>query len=364
MNRTELQDIIIEKLPLKPHGLLKYAPRVGKGRIVCGTIKKNKPKKVLWVTLSTQLRDVDIPLEIQKWLGKRWLSKIDILCYPSLASLEGQYDMIILDEYQEITENNTQNLFNGKLKYEYLLGVTGTHPKHYYKNKILDNLGLEELDSISIDEAVGMGLIAPYKVTTIPVKLNNIDKNVLAGSKTNPFYQTEQANYNYLDRVINKLDEEGKDSLFMRLKRRKFILETESKVEEGKKLLKTLKGRTIIFSGNSETSKKFSKYIYNSKTDSENLDKFQNKEIDILSMVNKGGIGYTYEGVDNFVIVQVDSDKKGNTTQKIARSLLKQTNYTANIYVIYLQDTVDEIWKDRALKEFDPERITEMEKIK
>ena len=362
MNRTEIQDKIIEELPLKPHGLLKYAPRVGKGRIICGTIEKNRPKKVLWVTLSTKLRDEDIPEEIKKWLGRRWLDKIDIVCYPSLNNIEGEYNMIILDEYQDITDKNTQNLLNGKIKYEYILGTTGTHPKHYEKKLILKELKLEEIDAISIDEAVDMGLIAPYKVTTIPVKLDNVNKTVLAGSKDRPFYQTEEANYKYLDRVINKLDEEGKESLFMRIKRRKFISESESKIAEVQKLLKTLKGRTIVFSINTEVSKRFSKNLYNSKTDDVDLKRFLNREIDTLSLVNKGGIGHTYEGVDNFIIVQVDSDKKGNTTQKIARSLLQQVGYTANIYIFYVQDTVDEVWKNKALVDFDPDRIEEMEK--
>ena len=98
MTRTEIQDKIIEDLPLKPHGLLKFAPRVGKSRIICETIKKNKPKKILWVTVSTELRDVDIPKEIQRWIGKRYLNKTDIVCYQSLGNLEGQYDMIVLDK--------------------------------------------------------------------------------------------------------------------------------------------------------------------------------------------------------------------------------------------------------------------------
>ena len=98
MTRTEIQDKIIEELPLKPHGLLKFAPRVGKSRIICETIKKNKPKKVLWVTVSTELRDIDIPREIQKWIGKRFVARVETICYQSLGNLEGIYDMIILDK--------------------------------------------------------------------------------------------------------------------------------------------------------------------------------------------------------------------------------------------------------------------------
>ena len=40
MTKTEIQDKIVNHLPLKPYGLLKQAPRVGKGRILCNTIKR------------------------------------------------------------------------------------------------------------------------------------------------------------------------------------------------------------------------------------------------------------------------------------------------------------------------------------
>ena len=90
---------------------------------------------------------------------------------------------------------------------------------------------------------------------------------------------------------------------------------------------------------------------------------FSKGTIDTLSLVNSGGIGYTYQGVDNFVILQVDSNKKGNTTQKIARSLLQQVDYSANIYLLYLQNTVDEEWKNKVISEFNSDRIIEMEKL-
>ena len=363
MTKTEIQDKIVNHLPLKPYGLLKQAPRVGKGRILCNTIKRNEPKSVLWVTLSTKLRDEDIPKEIKTWIGEDYLSKIKIICYPSLSNLEGEYEMIILDEYQEITSLNTQNLLNGKIKFDYIVGASGSHPKHYEKKLILGSLGLTKtLDEISIDEAVDLKLIAPYTITTVPVDLDNSKRNILAGSSKKPFYQTEKANYEYLTKVINKKDEEGEDSFYLRIKRRNLILNSETKIEMARNLLNNLEGRTIIFSGNTEISEKLSPYTYNYKTDDTNLKKFINKEINQLSLVNSGGVGFTYENVDNLIIVQTDSNKKGNITQKIARSLLYQKDFHANIYIIYIKGTVDEEWKNKALSEFNANKIIELEK--
>lgn len=363
MTRTEIQDKIIEELPLKPHGLLKFAPRVGKSRIICETIRRNNPKRILWVTESTELRDVDIPKEVEKWIGKRFVNRVETICYQSLSKLEGKYDMIILDEYQNITDINTTNLLNGKIKYEYIIGATGTHPKHRYKNMLLAELELFELGSISIDEAVDLNLIAPYTITTVPVKLDSTDKYVLAGSKAKPFYQTEKASYEYLTKKIAELELKMEETGFLRIKRRKLILETRSKIKAAQEFIRGLSGRTMVFSGSIDISKNFSEYLYNSKTDTKYLNMFKNGEIDTLSVVNSGGTGHTYEKVDNFVVVQVDSNQKGNTTQKIARSLLEQGDYKANIYLFYLQDTVDEEWKNKVISEFNSDRIIEMKKI-
>ncbi len=54
---------------------------------------------------------------------------------------------------------------------------------------------------------------------------------------------------------------------------------------------------------------------------------------------------------------QIDSDKNGLTTQKICRTLLGQKNYKANVWIICLAGTQDEVWLEEALKSFDKEKI-------
>lgn len=361
--RTLIQDEVVNNLPSKPHGLLNYAMRFGKGRLVCEIIKKNSPEKVLWVTSNADLRDVDIPKEIVTWLGEESLNRFDIVCYQSLGRIEGSYDMIILDEYQHITEANSINLFNKKITYQYILGITGTPPKHLNKRRLLGQLLLAELSSMSIDEAVDHGIIAPYKITTVPVKLNTTDLTVLAGSKTNPFYTTEYKNYAFWDKKIRDLEEKEEPTKFLRIKRANIIYSSESKTQKAREMLRELKGRTMVFSGNIEQARSISTNTYHSKTDDKKFKLFQEGKIDTLSCVNKGGIGATYTNVDNFIIVQTNSNKMGDITQKIGRALVEQgSKYVANIYLIYLQDTVDEEWKNKVLKDFHPENIVELPK--
>ena len=142
-NRTKIQDEIIDGLSKPCHGLLKLAPRVGKSRIAIRVIKNEKPESILWVTPNIKLRDVDIPLEFERWSAKNYLKKTLIICYSSLAGVKGHYDKIILDEYQDITEANSLPFFSGQITYSSIIGLSGTHPTHKEKIDIYNKLNLK-----------------------------------------------------------------------------------------------------------------------------------------------------------------------------------------------------------------------------
>ena len=120
ISRDEIQASIVNSIPNPPHGLLLLSPRVGKTKIGIDIIKKIKPKSILWVTPSVKLRDVDIPKEFIEWKAKTYLKKTMITCYASLSKIEGEVDLVILDEYQYVSENNTWKILNGDLKYKLL----------------------------------------------------------------------------------------------------------------------------------------------------------------------------------------------------------------------------------------------------
>jgi hypothetical protein len=54
--QTEIQKQIKEVLPKKPHGLMLVAQRVGKTKICIDLIKRDKPKSILWVIASKDLK--------------------------------------------------------------------------------------------------------------------------------------------------------------------------------------------------------------------------------------------------------------------------------------------------------------------
>ena len=124
-----------------------------------------------------------------------------------------------------------------------------------------------------------------------------------------------------------------------------------------KYIINSLEGKKLIFAANTTQAEELSDFVYHSKTDTKDLDKFVSGETDKIAMVNKGGTGYTYVLIDNLIVTQVDSDNNGLTSQKIARTLLKQKSYQATIWLICLKDTQDEVWLESTLQSFDKSKI-------
>lgn len=348
--KSDIQDEIVKSLPSPCHGLLNIAPRVGKTRIAINILKRDNPKSVLWVTPSEQLRDVDIPKEFNTWGGEDFLKRTTIICYNSLANHVGDYDYVILDEYQNVTVKNVSPLLRRKINYSNIIGLSGSHPKNFVKKEVLKLLKLKIISKIDIHEAVESKIISDYNINIIECTLNNTDKTIEAGNKDKRWMQTEAQAYQYLSNNIAKP--------FFVIKRMRFIYDSLSKEKTLIALLNKLKGRRLVFCSSIAQAERLGYgNTYHSKRDDVMLNEFINEKIDELYCVNAGSVGFTYKNVDHFVILQVDSDNKGNTTQKLARALLEQENYKANIWIICLVDTKDKVWLEQALQNFDMNKV-------
>lgn len=357
-SRNEIQQEIIDSLSIPSHGLLKLSPRIGKTKIGIELIKREKPKKILWVTPNTKLRDIDIPAEFKQWRALTYLKKTDIICYASLAGHEGEYDMILLDEYQDLTQGNSEPLFNGKIKYKNIIGLSGTHPKHKEKEDLYNKLGLKSLVEMSIDEAVENGLVAPYRIKVVELRLDSKDKYIEAGNSKVKFKQTEEAKYAYLTRLINmKLFSGQVVPKFFYLNRMRFIYNLRSKHRFVKNFISKLEGRTLIFTGSIAQAEDISKHTFHSERDDTDLNLFKEGKINELACVNSGGVGHTFRDVQNVVVTQVNSNGKGDSTQKIARGLVLQEGYVANIYLFYVAGTADETWVKKVLEDFNSDNV-------
>lgn len=357
MNRDEIREHLLETLPPNPHGRLILSPRAGKTAIVIHLIKRDKPKSILWVTPSRKLIEQDIPEEFVKWKAKRYLDKVEFSTYASLDKQRGYYEWIILDEEQHITERNSVNLCCGLLEYGNIISMTGVNSQHKIKKDIYDVLKLSILYYLPLKKA--NEVVADYQVNVVPIKLSQSPTHLVETQKIK-FYTTEEKAYQYISDITEDYIKNRKpNTKFKILQRMRFIYDSKSKEEMLVRLLKHIEGqRNMIFcSSIAQAERLGSGKTFHSKTNSEQLNKFLSKAQKEIYLVNSGGTGFTYEGIDNLVITQVDSNKNGLTTQKIARSLLLQKDYKANIWILMLKGTKDEVWVNNALKHFDKDKI-------
>lgn len=357
--REELQKEIVDSLPLKPHGTLLLSPRLGKTKIVLDIIKANNPESILWVTPLGELAEKDIPNEFDKFKMKRYKKKLQTVTWASLSKVDGHKTMIILDEEQYATENNLINILSGKLSYDYIISMTGTESRTGNKQDLYRKLNLEILYNFDINQAVNADILADYTINVVKIPMS-LDNNILAGNAKNRFYTSEEKQYAYLDKVVR--NSHPAKAMFPILARRRAIINSPSKDKIAKDLVANLSGRKLIFAGSIKQASELCPQTYHSKTDNTYLRMFINNEINTLSLVNSGGTGVTYTGIDHLILTQVDKDNNGLTSQKIARTLLKQgEDYKATIWILCLKETQDEVWVKSTLERFDESKVNYIE---
>lgn len=355
--REELLKEILDLTPLKPHGRFLLAPRFGKTRLAIELVKINKPQSILWVTPLAELAQTEIPKEFETWKAKRFIKKLNTSTWASLNKLEGHFEMIILDEEQYATLNNLSSIFNGKLTFDYIITLTGTDSKYESKQNLYKELNLDVIYKMDINEAVDIGILSNYEIKVVEIEMGT-EKNIKAGSKVKSFMTSEEKQYQYLDKqFITAVFQRRKDVPYKMLARMRAIYDSSSKTEAGKWLMNNLEGKKLFFCSSSKQADSICENTYHNKTDGKAFKQFLEGSIDNIAMVNKGGTGVTYRNLDHLVLVQVDSDNNGLTSQKISRALLKQDNYKAVIWILCLINTQDEKWVESVLNRFDKSKV-------
>ena len=351
MTRREIQKDITSNIKKGEDCIFYCSPRVGKTRIIIDVIKRDKPQSILWVTPFSNLKEA-VRSEFDKWSAKRYQKKLSVETYHILSKIEGHYDLIIFDECQKVTENNVENLFSGSLTYDQVILMTGTKSEDFTKQIIYKKLGVKLVYDYGIDEAIKDEVVSDFNLTIHLVPMSTKKTLVKKKKEGGTFKVSEASDYQWLDKMANQAIYQGRADINWRINnRRRAIYDSPSKEEVADNLLKTLPGKKLIFASSIDQAERFSDCNYHSKNkNQENIDRFNDGKVDILSLVNTGSIGSTYKAIDHCILVQIDRNKNGNTVQKVFRSLLKQKNYKANIHFIILRNTQDEKWLKMCLK--------------
>ena len=263
------------------HGIIAGATGVGKTKIAIDYITSLGDVKVLWVVPTTTLRDIGIPDEWSKWGHAKYFSKnVKAICYRSLHKETNYYHVVVLDEGHNITKRAYLGKTTFDRRYGSMIFLSATVPREKIKRKIMKHARLTVAARVSVDDAVDLGLVAPFKVHVIPVPMGK-KNDFKVKTKDGKRYTTSEHNRYYaLQNRINQFPR-GKAPVPLYLARMHSIYRFKSKLAAARKLLQRLQGRrTLIFCGSIAVAESLADYTYHSKTDLGDYKAFNEKKID------------------------------------------------------------------------------------
>lgn len=345
-------------------GLVAMATGSGKSKVAIDYVGSlNCHSEGLLVVPTEKLRDRDWELEFIEWDSVDNYNKMMRACYASIKNIQNtHFKFVILDEVQFVTELNSVFFFENGNTFDKIICLSATPPHEKEKTEILEGLGIEVVYHLPLDEAVELGIVAPYKLTIVGVQLNDTVKYVPAGNKKNPFYTTEKKHYEYLTKKLDEAVKTGQRHerlKFMRLARMRFIYNLRSKELAAKYMLRTVipqDERTLIFAGSIKVAESLESNSFHSKTSDVHFNAFVQEDINRLSAVQALNVGVNIPNLDNALIQQVQS-KERHLIQKIGRIVRWRPDHEANIYLMYAIGTVDEDWLYAATQNIDKSNI-------
>lgn len=340
----------------------------GKSRvIVLGVgycLRKDTEAKALVLTPTVQLQD-QLEEEFKKWGYDDVLDRINIMCYQSAHKLEKKhFDVIACDEvhlglspiYRKVFENNS---------YDKLLCVTATLPEEPEYLEVLVNIA-RPVYTITLDECVAKGLVAPYEVYCIPVTLT--EEESAAYKKANNLFVHAKYRLGQFDAFENASkilsgkmpgDKAAAAMFYKAIRDRKSVVQkAENKLTIAKNIVeKHGDAKTLVFSGTNEftdtmaeTLQGLSYHSGKSKKKREQiLEEYKENNNKILCSTKALNQGFDVPDSELGIVAGLDS-KALPMIQRIGRLLRLSEDKIGKIYILYIKDSQEEKWLTSAVK--------------
>lgn len=352
-------------------GLLAMATGTGKSKIPIDILKpvaeKERELNVLLVVPTETLRDVNWLEEFKKWKAEYiYNSFVTGVCYASLDNIKDQeFDLVIGDEWHNMTTAKYEFFLNNKVKRLICLTATPPDKDDIAKIQINKALNLKTIYEVPLDIAVRLKLTSPYEAIVIECRLDDIIKDVPAGTKKNPFLTTEKKAYDYKTQLVNTAMYSSNPGLkktlkFRILDRMRFLKNLDSLTKNAIFILETFikpGERTLIFCGGIIQADKVSKYSFHSKkTNDKDFQDFKSKKISQLACVSALNEGQNIDDIETLILICPESSDK-TITQQIGRGIRFAIGHTCKVIILIVTDTVSEKWFNSAITGLDPSKF-------
>lgn len=356
-------------------GLLAMATGTGKSKIpinILDTVyhqidKLPQVTKVLLIVPTEKLRDENWKDEFTKWgCEDIYSSCVQRTCYASLDNIKDQeYDLVIGDEWHNFTEAKMPFFRNNKVHRLICLTATPPNPdKDILKIQLNKTLSIKTIYEVPLDIAVRLKLVAPYDVTIVECRLDDITKNVVGGTKDKPFMTTEKQAYDYKTKLVNTAMYSSNPTMkkvlkFRILDRMRFLKNLDSLAKNTIFILNNFikpDERTLIFCGGIPQANKICQYTFHSETNDRDFENFKNKKISRLACVSALNEGHNIDDIETIVCVCPESGDK-TITQQIGRGVRFAVGHRCRVIIIIVTDTVSEKWMDKAIINLDKSKF-------
>lgn len=307
--------------------------------------------------------------------------ELEFACYQAAYKWSNKHwNLVIADEVHEVGEQYVRFFKNNT--YDKFMGLTATlnnnseytiGSRRYTKREFLETFVAPVSFTYSLSQAQEGGVSRKAKVYFLEHTMFEKNKTI----KISPnYFVTERESYNYWSKLIDDTYEIGKNEEIPRfpndkeraiikkaqLMRASLLYKISSKVHTTKEVIKRLKGRTIVFMNSLETLKLITPFAVGHKIpkSQEIIERFRNKEIDLIGSFKLIQQGENFPDVDNCIISSYYSSD-GPLIQRIGR--LRSADSEGTIVILYTKDTVEEEWIEKFLNELSSYEIIKIKSV-
>lgn len=317
---------------------------------------------------TVQLRD-QFEEEFSKWGYEDVVDLIDFVCYQSAYKLkDNHYNIVICDEvhlglspeYRKFFENNT---------YDRILCMTATLPEENEYKLHLFNIA-PTVYKISLDQCVAMGLVSPYDIVCVPIKLTDDEKKeykainnkfVYWKYKLGQFGAFDAAKAIMANKNATPQDKQAAARFYACIRERKKVVDFASnKVAQLQKLvIQNLDSKMLVFGGANaftdelcEATQPFSVAYHSGKTKKQRenaLKEFKDGVKNVLCSTKALNQGLDVPDASVGVVCGLTS-KALPMIQRIGRLIRFQEDKKGKIYILYVKDSQEEKWLKSSVK--------------
>jgi|TARA_R110000787_G_scaffold131674_3_gene243678 superfamily II DNA or RNA helicase len=327
---------------------------------------KSAQPSILILVPTVQLQDQFIE-EFNKWEVPN--DYIEVLCYQSAYKLIGNhYDLVICDEIHLGLSVQYRKFFTHNV-YDKLLCMTATLPEEEEYKDLLGDIA-PTVYTITLDKCVELGIVSPYKITCLPVKLTQEEREeyktinnkfVYWKYKLGNFDAFNEAGRIMGDSFASAGEKQSAAQFYRCIRERKSIVDFAfNKITKFQALYQANTDKKIlVFGGANDFTDRLCDSIspnamsYHSKKSKKNKDlaikSFKNGDINVLCSTKALNQGFDVPNANMGIICGITS-KSLSMIQRVGRLVRFQEGKIGNIIILYVVDSQEEKWLINATK--------------